>query len=603
MPGLKHLQHDGRRHRKRAVEDLDLGVARALVELSRAIGSDWDSSIRRILKLDAGLLHVERANFWTMSDLTGSIHCDAGYIASLQSFEHGATLFESEVPEYFAALRTALVIDMHEVMTDPRCRGLREYCAARGVTSMLDVPVVVAGHLCGVLCHEHVGSPRRWTERDVELATSMGQVVASALLASAQTRAEATARRAAFLDAFVQGLSSLDAHEIAKRAVSTIVPGASASTVWVVNRDGALECLAFKHRDPAKQAIFAGYLDSPEGAHTPILSSATQRVMRQRQSLCIPDVHLMNLEEAGAGPGARAIIEKLAIRALFLAPLTVGGRTFGVMTFAVEHSPIDAGAQALAENIADRVAAALEMARLYQVAREAIRARDDLLELAAHELRTPLTALQLRAEHQLRVAESRGDPGETARSKAMLRDVQRFTALTDHMVDALNIRAQGIALAQSPCDLAVLVRHAVARYGTRARAAGSTLSVDCAPSITGRWDQEQLRKVIDILLDNAIKFGKGAPIAVSAKADGAAELTIRDQGIGIADHLVSAIFDPFGRAVSKEHFGGLGLGLFTARAIVEAHGGSLTVTSRPGEGSTFLVRLPRSSEGRTTASM
>ncbi|HEX8796065.1 MAG TPA: HAMP domain-containing sensor histidine kinase, partial [Polyangiaceae bacterium] len=102
-------------------------------------------------------------------------------------------------------------------------------------------------------------------------------------------------------------------------------------------------------------------------------------------------------------------------------------------------------------------------------------------------------------------------------------------------------------------------------------------------------------KVVDILLDNAIKFGKGAPIVVSAKADAQAEVSVCDLGIGIADDIAAAIFDPFGRAVPKEHFGGLGLGLFTAKAIVEAHGGSLAVTSRPGEGATFVVRLPRGS--------
>ncbi|HEX8790487.1 MAG TPA: HAMP domain-containing sensor histidine kinase, partial [Polyangiaceae bacterium] len=211
----------------------------------------------------------------------------------------------------------------------------------------------------------------------------------------------------------------------------------------------------------------------------------------------------------------------------------------------------------------------------------------------AHELRTPLTALQLRIAHQLRAAESRGDPEETARSKAMVDDVRRFTALVDHIVEALNIRARGVTTARSPCDLCALARDAVARFGARARAVGSTLSLDCAASsIVGRWDEGQLHKVVDVLLDNAIKFGRGAPIAVSARADGRAELVVRDQGIGIADQCLPGIFDPFGRAVPREHFGGLGLGLYTARMIVEAHGGSLTVTSRSGEGATFLVSLP-----------
>jgi signal transduction histidine kinase len=72
-----------------------------------------------------------------------------------------------------------------------------------------------------------------------------------------------------------------------------------------------------------------------------------------------------------------------------------------------------------------------------------------------------------------------------------------------------------------------------------------------------------------------------------------AELSIRDGGIGISADRLSSIFQPFERAVPREHFGGLGLGLYMARAIVDAHGASLEVTSQPGHGSTFVVRLPR----------
>ena len=596
MPNLKLPRHEHRtRNRAPPIaslrRDLDRGVARALVELSKAIGTDWDASIRRIVKFDAELLCVERVNFWTLCESSASIYCDVGYIASLQSFEHGATLFESDIPEYFAALRTDRMLDMYDVWTDTRCRGLRDYCASRGITSMLDIPVRVEDRLSGVLCHEYIGPPKRWSANEEELAVSIGQIVAFALSASAQTRVEGARRRAAFLDAFAHGLSSLDAHEIGEQAVSMVVPGVAASILWVLSRDGVLECLAFKHHDPEKHALLAEYFRSKGCA--PLSSSAVQRVVRQGQSLCIPDLSAM-VQEYGFGPTERALIQKLAIRSVLVAPLTAGGRTFGAMTFAVEDGRVDAGCLTLAQNIADRVAAALENARLYEIAREAIRARDELLVIAAHELRTPLTSLQLRTAHQLRMAERRGDPEETARSEAMARDVRRFAAVVDHMMEALNVRSQGVALACSSCDLARLVREAVTRLAPRTRAAGVSISLEGDASVEGRWDAQQLRKVVDALLDNAIKFGKGEPISLSVRADGAAaQLSVHDRGIGIAGDRLSAIFDPFGRAVPKEHFGGLGLGLYIARAIVEAHGGSLTVTSRPGEGSTFVVRLPR----------
>ena len=101
------------------------------------------------------------------------------------------------------------------------------------------------------------------------------------------------------------------------------------------------------------------------------------------------------------------------------------------------------------------------------------------------------------------------------------------------------------------------------------------------------------------LLANAIKFGAGRPIEVVVRDAGqAVELQVRDHGIGIAADHLSKIFDRFERAVSSTHYGGLGLGLYLARSIVEAHGGAITVESRMGEGSTFTVRLPRTQESR-----
>ena len=221
------------------VPNLTGRTAHALAELSRSVGADWDQSIRRIVQVDAEVLHVERVSFWTLCQETSSIHCDTGYVASVQSFEHGGTLFESDSPEYFAALREARSLDVGDVQTDPRCRGLRNYCASRGIASTLNVPVWLEGQLSGVLCHEHVGTTRRWSAQEEDFATSVSQVVSVALAAREHTRAEADARRSALLDTFSRLSSSLDAREIADRAVSICVPRfADASALWIRNRDG-----------------------------------------------------------------------------------------------------------------------------------------------------------------------------------------------------------------------------------------------------------------------------------------------------------------------------------------------------------------------------
>jgi signal transduction histidine kinase len=285
-----------------------------------------------------------------------------------------------------------------------------------------------------------------------------------------------------------------------------------------------------------------------------------------------------------------------------IVPLLIAGRALGSVCFVSSGRPYDTDDLALAENIAMRVAAALENARLYGLACEASRARDDLLLLTAHELRTPLTALQLATQRLQRGTSNRTDGNGAASVDDIARQVQRVSAIVDHGVDASAIRADGVRLVRGPCDLAAIVRDRVDRVARRAERAGSHIAVIVPPSIPGWWDRARLETVIDGLLDNAIKFGAGRPITATMRSeDGSMELSIHDEGIGIPAHGVSTIFEPFERAVPKEHFGGLGLGLYMARAIVQAHGGSIKVTSEPGQGTTFVVRLPVSGSAAARA--
>ncbi len=99
---------------------------------------------------------------------------------------------------------------------------------------------------------------------------------------------------------------------------------------------------------------------------------------------------------------------------------------------------------------------------------------------------------------------------------------------------------------------------------------------------------------------NALKYGKGAPVLVRISDRGeSVALRVQDHGIGIAEEELARVFERFERAVSSRHYGGLGLGLFIARQIVSAHGGSIVVDSRPGEGSAFTVELPYQPPGGT----
>lgn len=126
-----------------------------------------------------------------------------------------------------------------------------------------------------------------------------------------------------------------------------------------------------------------------------------------------------------------------------------------------------------------------------------------------------------------------------------------------------------------------------------AATAGSSLQLTVPEALPGTSDSTRLEQVVANLLSNAIKYGNGKPIRVTLQAeDGIARIVVTDQGIGIAAAAMKRIFDRFERAVSVRHYGGLGLGLYITRQIVEALGGAIEVNSREGEGSTFTVTLP-----------
>jgi signal transduction histidine kinase len=143
-------------------------------------------------------------------------------------------------------------------------------------------------------------------------------------------------------------------------------------------------------------------------------------------------------------------------------------------------------------------------------------------------------------------------------------------------------------------DLSELAREVVARFRDRSDARGSTITALAPEPVEGVFDRMKLEQVIVNLLANAAKYGAGRPVEVRVRADGnIAELEVEDRGAGIAPEDQARIFGRFERASAGHKKESLGLGLYIVRSLVEAHAGTITVTSEPGQGATFTVRLPR----------
>jgi signal transduction histidine kinase len=175
---------------------------------------------------------------------------------------------------------------------------------------------------------------------------------------------------------------------------------------------------------------------------------------------------------------------------------------------------------------------------------------------------------------------------------------RRLARFVDELLDATEIRAGRTSLKLSVVNLGEIIRDVVGKLGLELASSGSAISVSVDNGVLGFWDEMKLSQIVSNLLSNAIKFGLSKPIEIRASMeDDVATFVIRDHGIGIAEERLDAIFDPFERAVSARHYGGLGLGLYVVRELVTAMAGTVQVSSRIDEGSTFTVVLPRS---RTT---
>ena len=226
--------------------------------------------------------------------------------------------------------------------------------------------------------------------------------------------------------------------------------------------------------------------------------------------------------------------------------------------------------------------------------RDAIRLRDEFLSIASHELRTPLTPLRLQLQSTLKCLD-KGENGVAElrpRLELALRQTVRIGILVTDLLEVSRITSGRLTLQREEMDLADSVRDVAERHEPEARNAGTTVQLQ-AEHVTGRWDRLRIEQVIANLLVNAIKYGGGLPVRLKVeRADGAARLTVRDEGIGISTEDQERIFDRFERAVSVRSYGGMGLGLYIAQQIVDAHGGRIQVQSTRGKGSTFTVDLP-----------
>ena len=507
--------------------------------------------------------------------------------------------------------RTPVFIESRRA-SDARYPHLAPLQAASGTQGVAALPLIARGRALGGIVFK-LREPLRIRAGELPYLMALARDAALALDAARRFEGEQVRRfQAETSDArhrFLAGANallgaSMDLEVSLRKMTHLAVPGfADGCLVHLRTPDGGLSLLAAHHADPGRSAAL-------ERLGRRQLGNAQRngfwRATHNRIPELLADAEARWEERAGDSE-ERALVAEVGIQSSLSVPLFARNRSLGALTFISSR-----GARVLTENdlalavdLAERAAGAIESTLLFREAQRLNRVKDEFLALLSHELRTPLGAVLLWLDLL------RSEPLAPAAGRAadmIQRSARQLGELINQLLDVSRIVAGKLSIEKQATDLPAIVDGVLGAAGPAAEAKNVRLQADVSHPPGLVWaDPNRIRQALSNLVFNAIKFtGEGGTVRVCLARLGAkARLEVSDTGAGIASDLLPHIFERFrqGDAKSTRAHGGLGLGLAIVQYIAEQHEGTIRADSEgPGKGSVFTLDLPlRLPPGRSAA--
>ena len=430
--------------------------------------------------------------------------------------------------------------------------------------------------------------PERSIEGEVETVMSVARDITDYKTAERRLRflADASTALAGSLDP-VTMLTSVARNTIAYFGGACAIDLADQNDIRVA---------AIAHHDPG---ITASFVEMRQ--RYPVLAESSHpvaQVLKHGQTIVVEHIPPQILADNTYDTEHVRMLRKLQPASFLMVPVIVRGRTVGVIELyalgATRHySPDDVMAL---EELSRRVALALDNAQLYQEAQEALREREAFISIASHEIKNPLTSLLGRAQMLQRRLARLPDAGRAQDdAEIIVSQGLRISSLLTDLLDVSRLASEQLTIARKPLELTELVRSVVASLQVSAPSHHIALTHSGSP-LWVEGDAGRLDQMLMNLINNAVKYSpEGGTIQVDVRAvQNTAQIAIRDEGMGIPADALPHLFKRFYRVSrsSVQQVSGSGIGLYVVNQIVQGHGGTITVASTEGVGSTFTVQIP-----------
>lgn len=437
----------------------------------------------------------------------------------------------------------------------------------------------------------------RWvTTRGRTLFDEQGRparMVGTTLDITAYKRAEIASR---FLsDATAVLASSLDYKRTLEEVCRLAVPNvADWAMVTLVERDGRLNDVTVAHADPSKSELVHSILRRHPHDHN--AKAGVPAVIRSGRPELVRELTAEVLESLSPEDEVRRLIPELRLRSYLVVPMVARERVLGAISLASAETGrrLDELDLQTAEHLGRRAALAVDNARLYEEAHEAMRLREQVLAIVSHDLKSPLSAIELAATVVEKKLPESGDPMLQRQVDTIHRGVDRMEHLIADLLDVASIQAGRLSIEPQATPVAKLLDEAMTSHEAAAAQRRITLRREGpAPQVEVRVDPDRVLQVLANVIGNAIKFCReGETVTVGAELQGREVVfCVRDSGPGIPADELEHIFQPYWSAARYERRG-TGLGLYISRGIIDAHGGRIWVSSKVGTGSTFFFTVP-----------